>query len=233
MLLQADSTRTTIFRMTFCFNITGDAHRLKPFRCLSDFTSVNNLVTVLAKRQTVRHIEPQLWKLSPLFNVVGVDCSSRSALLASESVTLKNGSDPFTIIVSAMLCRVWFACGLIAAFLRTMLHNVTKTFQECITALNTGQCRTGLIDQTTGVRAAFAIVRTAIKKVSGANNAFHLAASVAKNAIRFIGREIQSAFDAVFGVNHYCNYITFLERMATAFPEIEIKRIEQATAAKT
>lgn len=217
--------------MTFCFNITGNAHRLKSFRCLSDFTPVNNLVTVLAKRQTVRQIEPQLWKLSPLFNVVGVNRSGRSALLASEAITLKNGSDPFSVIVTTMLCRVWFACGLVTAFLRAVLHNATETFQECITALNTGQCRAGLIDQTTGVRAAFAIVRTAIKKVSGANNAFHLAASVAKDAIRFIGGEIQSAFDAVFGVNHYCNYITFLERMQTAFPDIEIKRIEQAEAA--
>lgn len=191
--------------------------------------TVDFAVARLAKGQTVCNVKPIIGKVCPLFNVMGVQILFLAAMLASVFVA---GEYRFTPSGNIGLLQ-FSLCLAFTAFpawvlVSTRMQSVATDHAARLTrlALPRGERsvtdRTVLRDARTATTPTF--FRTKLRFI-GTKWLYLVSrmadgANLLHNAIITHNRQISE---------NYCAVI--LERMSTAFPDLEIKRIEDAKAA--
>ena len=75
----------------------------------NNFSTVNNLMAILANRFSITYIVPKLWIIFPLFYMMGVYFVVCAASLAGIIISGVNSLSPFFIFVSVSFFSHWFS----------------------------------------------------------------------------------------------------------------------------
>lgn len=193
--------------------------------------TVNSAVTRLTEGQTICNVKSIIRKVCPLFNVVGVQVLFITAMLTSVFIT---GEYCFTPSGDIGLLQLSFCLAFTALPSR-------MTFAPQMQSVATGHAaRLTRLATPRGERSitCYAVLRDA--RIAAAPTLFRTKLRLIGTKWLYVVRRMADGANLLHNsiISHskrisenYCAVI--LERMATAFPDIEIKRIDQATAAKT
>jgi hypothetical protein len=218
----------------------------------SDYSSsVKNRMTVLAKCYSIGNIIAKIGTVFPCLDVVSVYHANCPAFLASEIISFVNSGSPLLIPITAAPLVIRFTRRICSTFRRTV-SSIDVSWSKHVSAKMAGYDSGGMSDLITSTRtvkmsksrvpnknlsanpACFSPAFIAIKPIWLTGNKFLLALFADKMIclfILFINTWIAkttfmvnwfSAFSACFHIG----IVPQLERISTAFPDLEIKRLE-------
>lgn len=191
---------SAVFRMPLCHFVAIFTHWLVSSLRPSYPSTVNYRVAILAKSNSVRNFVAQFWKILPSLDVMGVDKSSFSTLLTRKIIPFVNRSYPFFIFISVSLvsCRL----------LRCFVFATTRAVFSCVSMVSNLVLFFAPLANKNRVRMINYIT------VVGAK-------SFVLSKIPFFA----NFTGFVFSMCWHVLIIPRLERMATAFPDLDIHLI--------
>lgn len=194
----------------------------------SDLSSVLDRVAILAERYPVADVKAKFRVVPPTLDVMCLNITSVSASLAFVVIALVNSSNPTLVTIASSLISVGLSGRFIAAVLGAILLFMATTNKQCA-AMLAGQPFSiiqgaGALGRAGSARGS--VASDELASADGAGNGSARIAMVLPAVYGFKRFVAAFALDDCGSKSSHAHIIPYLERTATAFPGIEIERLD-------